>query len=121
MLETGAGLKFLVYFLLGGTVVTTIAFLSTLGKPQLAAFVCLIPSNTLLTFMFSHWEGGENVAASYAKSLMSYTPAWLLYIGAVAWLLPRLGLYKTLGIGLVTYFVASFLTSTFLNWMNTRA
>jgi len=47
---------------------------------------------------------------SYAKSLVYLLPAWLLYIGAVIYLTPRLGLWPPLVIGIILYTVASYLT-----------
>jgi uncharacterized membrane protein (GlpM family) len=121
MLEAIPGLRFFLYFLVGGTVVTLISFLASIGKPQLAAFIGLIPSNTILTFIFTHREGGAKTTTEYARTMMWFTPAWLLYVATVMWLLPKQGLYRSLGAGLAVFFAASFLTSLLRQWMIVRA
>lgn len=119
MAESGP-LRFVLYFLVGGTLISMISLLSSLGKPQLAAFLGIIPSTTLLTFVFTYWESGSSGTISYARSMILFTPAWLLYVGCVILLLPKLGLYKTLAAGVAIFFAASLLTNFFLKWSDIK-
>ncbi|MBI4331563.1 MAG: DUF3147 domain-containing protein [Chloroflexi bacterium] len=119
MLESSP-LRFVLYFLVGGAVVSLVSLLTGLGRPHLAAFVGLIPSTTLLTFMFTYWEGGAAGTVSYARGMLYFTPAWMLYVGAIILLLPRLGLLKTLAIGVAVFFAAALVTNVFLRSLGVR-
>jgi hypothetical protein len=44
-------------------------------------------------------------------------PAWMLYIGAVIYLMPRLGLWPPLVIGIILYTAASYLTARIMHLM----
>ena len=44
-------------------------------------------------------------------------PAWILYIGAVIYLMPRLGLWPPLVIGTILYTAASFATMKIMKLM----
>jgi uncharacterized membrane protein (GlpM family) len=99
-----------VYFLVGGTVVTLVTYFGSHAKGTLAAFIALFPAITVVTLCTVYWRGGPDSALSYAKGLVILLPAWLLYIGTVVYLLPRLGLWPPLVIGIILYTAASYLT-----------
>lgn len=101
----------LAYFLLGGTVVTLVTYLGGQGKGLLAAFIAAFPAMTLLTFILIHSQSGVSATISYAKGLLIITPAWLLYVACVLILLPRWGMARALGSGILIYILASGLFS----------
>jgi len=99
------------YFFVGGTVVTLVTYFgSQPNKGALTAFIAFFPALTVITLGTVYYHGGSENALSYAKSMVYLLPAWLLYIGAVVYLLPRLGLWPPLVIGTILYTVASYLT-----------
>ena len=98
------------YFLVGGTVVTLVTYFGSHAKGTLAAFIAFFPALTVVTLCTVYWRGGSESALSYAKSMVYLLPAWLLYIGAVIYLTPRLGLWLPLIIGILLYTTASYLT-----------
>ena len=99
------------YFFIGGSTVTLVTYFgSQANKGALAAFIAFFPALTVVTLCTIYWHGGSEDALSYAKSLVYLLPAWLLYIGAVICLMPRLGLWPPLVIGIILYTVASYLT-----------
>ena len=99
------------YFFVGGSVVTLVTYVgSQANKGLLAAFIAFFPALTVITLCTIYWSGGSESALSYAKNLVYLLPAWLLYIGAIIYLMPRLGLWPPLVIGIILYTVASYLT-----------
>jgi len=82
------------YFFLGETTVTLVHLLRQPSQQgALAAFIAF-SRLTVITLCTIYWHGGSESALSYAKSLVYLLPAWLLYIGAVIYLMPRLGLWR---------------------------
>ena len=98
------------YFLIGGTIVTLATYFGSQARGLLAAFVVFFPSITLVTFCTIYFSGGAELTTSYAKSLLMIIPAWLIYIVTVMYLLPRLGLFLPLVIGVSLYGAGSVLT-----------
>jgi len=98
------------YFFVGGTVVTLVTYFGSQAKGVIAAFVALFPGITVITLCTVYLNGGTENAVTYAKGLLFMIPAWLIYIGIVIYLLPRLGLVPPLVIGILLYSVAGFLT-----------
>jgi uncharacterized membrane protein (GlpM family) len=98
------------YFIVGGTIVTLVTYFGSHSRGTLAAFVALFPSITVITLCTVYWRGGSEDALSYAKSLIYLLPAWLLYIGAVVYLMPRIGLWPPLVIGVALCIAATYLT-----------
>jgi len=98
-----------VYFLVGGTVVTAITYFGARGNSFLAAFVAMLPSVSVVTLITVYLEGGRAPTVSYAVDLIKLLPPWLLYIGLVVFLIPRLGLWAALGIGVVAYAALAYL------------
>ena len=105
------------YFLVGGTVVTLVTYFGSQAKGTLAAFIAFFPAITVVTLCTVYWRGGSESALSYAKSMVYLLPAWLLYIGAVIYLTPRLGLWPPLVIGTILYTAASFATMKIMKLM----
>ena len=79
-------------------------------KGTLAAFAALFPSITFITFCTVYFSSGTGPTVSYARGLMVMIPAWLLYIGTVMYLVPRLGLLPSLVLGVLLYVGAGYAT-----------
>jgi len=98
-------LRYLLYFLVGGFVVTAVTALAERGQPLLAGVVAIFPSITLVTFYFIGKTAGDLAVSLTAKSCLLSIFVWIPYVLAVIWLSPRLGTNKALAIGVLIYAV----------------
>ena len=69
--------KYTVYFLLGGTIVSVSTYLGSQGKSFLAAFASTFPAITGATFVLIYLNGGNEAIVSYAKNLLWFVPPWI--------------------------------------------
>ncbi|MBE0426269.1 MAG: DUF3147 family protein [Nitrospirae bacterium] len=102
-------MKYLLYFLIGGTIVSLVTYLASHAKGLLAAFFANLPIITLITFLTIYLESGHNAVISYAKGLIIMLFPWLAYIFAVIFLTNRLGFFASLSIGVSLYFLIAYL------------
>lgn len=103
-------LRFILYFFLGGSIVSLVAYLSGTGRGLLAAFIATLPSTTILTFLLTYVEGGQQGLISYARGMMLFTPAWLAYVAVLLLTVKRLGIGWALALGLAAFLVLALLT-----------
>ncbi|MCP8307188.1 MAG: DUF3147 domain-containing protein [archaeon] len=99
----------LLYFIIGGIVVSSTVFIGSEGKGLLAAFLALFPSVTFTTFLIIYLESGLNATLSYAKGLALLTPAWILYLLVFIFFLPKIEFYKAIALGISLYILSSFI------------
>lgn len=97
----------LLYFIVGGIVVSATVFIGSEGKGLLAAFIALFPSVTVTTFLIIYLESGLSATLSYAKGLVLLTPAWILYLLIFIYFMPRIGFAEAMVLGISLYVVAS--------------
>ncbi len=103
----GSNLRLFLYFLLGGSVTVLTAYLASLGKGTLSAFIATLPLLTVLSFLLIYAEGGEETVNEYAQGLLIFTPPWLAYVATVMLATQRLGIFKSLGLGVLIYVLLS--------------
>jgi len=101
-------IQYLLYFLVGGTVVTAISLLAERGHPLLAGVVTLFPSITLISFYFIGRSAGNEAVAATAKSCLISLSIWVPYVLTVIWLSPRIGTNKALVIGVLIFIILAF-------------
>jgi hypothetical protein len=101
-------LKYVLFFLIGGTVITSVTFLASHSRSVLAAFFANLPVMTLLTFLMIYYETGQNAVVPYAKGLVIMLFPWLTYIFSVILLTPRVGFFPSLAAGFSLYLAVSF-------------
>ena len=101
--------KYLVYFLVGGTIVSAGTYLASNSKGLFAAFVANLPAITLITFLMIYFESGQKAVVSYAKGLIIMLFPWLAYIFSVIFFTGRFGLITSLVIGFSLYILTAFL------------
>ncbi len=94
---------FILYFILGGAIVSTVTFIGSQGKGLLAAFVATFPTITVLTFLLIYNRVGQLATINYAKGLLLMTIPWIIYVLCLIYLLPRWGFVRSLIIGVLTY------------------
>lgn len=97
----------LLYFIIGGIVVSATVFIGSEGKGLLAAFVALFPSVTFTTFSIIYLESGLDATLSYAKGLAILTPAWILYLLIFIFFLPKIGFAQAMVLGVSLYIISS--------------
>jgi len=96
-MRRGMDIKMLImYFVIGGVVVSTVTYFGSHAKSQLAAFIAMLPAVTVVTLCTIYSANGAGAAVSYAKNLLIMLPSWVLYILGIIFLLPRIGLAGSL-------------------------
>jgi len=105
-------IKYLIYFLIGGAVVSLVTYFAGTAKGLLAAFFANLPVITFITFLTVYSDAGEKAVVDYAKGLIIMLFPWLAYIFSVIFLTQRIGLFPSLAIGLASYFIFSYLIIT---------
>ncbi|MDA8388010.1 MAG: DUF3147 domain-containing protein [Nitrospiraceae bacterium] len=98
-------LKYLLYFIFGGTLVTLVTYMASHSRGFLAAFFANMPTVTAITFVTIYIESGPGAVVPYATALLLMLPPWLCYIFSVIFLTPRLGFTPALILGIFLYFV----------------
>jgi hypothetical protein len=102
-------LRLVLYFLLGGMVTALTAYFSSLGRGMLSAFITTLPLQTILGFLIIYAEGGSKTVVEFAKSLLLFTPPWLCYVLIVLLGVNRIGLIKSLSLGVLIFVILSVL------------
>ena len=95
--------KYLLYFLLGGSIVSVSTYLGAQGKSFLAAMVSTFPAITGVTFILLYANGGGSTTVAYAKSLLWFVPPWTIYVITMIIGIPRLGFWPAMVGSLVLY------------------
>jgi len=95
--------KYVLYFLLGGTIVSLSTYLGSQGRSFLAAFASTFPAITGATFVLIYLNGGNEAIVSYAKNLLWFVPPWILYVVSMIAGVPRFGFWPTMIGSLVLY------------------
>jgi hypothetical protein len=97
--------KSLLYFVLGGLMVSISTYLGSMGRGFLAAFVSTFPAITGVTIVLIYLNGGTEFAAIYARHLLWLVPAWLAYVGILILAIPRLGFWVAMAMALTIYMI----------------
>jgi hypothetical protein len=102
-------LKYVLYFLIGGTIITVVTYFASHARTMVAAFFANLPVLTLITFLTIYYEAGQKAVVPYAHGLIIMLFPWLAYIGAVIFLTPRIGVIPSLLTGLFLYFLFAYI------------
>ncbi|BCA54306.1 conserved membrane protein of unknown function [Nitrospira sp. KM1] len=95
--------KYVLYFLLGGTIVSVSTYLGSRGHSFLAALASTFPAITGATFILIYLNGGVDELVGYAKTLLWFVPPWIAYVTAMVVGVPRLGFWAATGLALALY------------------
>ncbi len=95
--------KYALYFLLGGTIVSISTYLGSQGKSFLAAFASTFPAITGATFVLMYLNGGSDAIVSYAKNLLWFVPPWIVYVLSMIAGVPRFGFWPAMVGSLALY------------------
>jgi hypothetical protein len=96
--------KYVLYFLLGGTIVSVSTYFGSQGKSFLAAFASTFPAITGATFILIYLNGGSESLVEYAKSLLWFVPPWIVYVIAMIHGVPRIGFWPAMALSMTLYF-----------------
>ena len=103
----GSDLRLAIYFLLGGAVTVLTAYFASQGRGMLSAFITTLPLQTAFSFLLIYAEGGSKTVEEYARSLLIFTPPWLCYVTIVLLGVNRMGIVKSLGLGVLLFVILS--------------
>jgi uncharacterized membrane protein (GlpM family) len=112
----GEGLKFILYFIIGGSILTLVTYFGSKDKGILAAFIALFPMVSLMSILTIYSEAGNLPVLDYVKGLLILTPLWIIFLLCVTYLLSKQGLFVALVIGIAIYIIISVLLITYLNY-----
>ena len=112
--------RFLVYFVIGGFVTTTIVTLEEIGMPLLSRLAALFPVFTWLPYLFIGQFGSAEQVSSHAKFvLIGSLISWIPYMLSIIYLAPKIGVYRALLISLLLFTVIALIFSfIYLNFQN---
>ena len=103
----GSDLRLVIYFLLGGAVMALTAYFASQGRGMFSAFITTLPLQTVLGFLIIYAEGGSKTVEEYAWSLLIFTPPWLCYVVIVLLGVNRIGIIKSLSVGVLLFVILS--------------
>ncbi len=96
-------IKYLLYFVLGGSLVSLATYLGAQGRGYLAAFASTFPVMTGLTFVLIYLNGGNEHTLAYAKNLLWFVPPWVAYVSFVIMTVHRVGFWVAILGGFLLY------------------
>jgi hypothetical protein len=96
-------MKSVMYFVLGGVMVSVSTYLGTMGRGFLAAFVSTFPAITGVTIVLIYLNSGIEHAHIYAKHLLWLLPAWVVYVCFLILTIHRLGFWSAMAGALTLY------------------
>jgi uncharacterized membrane protein (GlpM family) len=100
-------LRFILYFIIGGLIVSLTTYFGSKGQSFLAAIISMFPSMSVVIFVLLYSTGGQSSVIGYAKNLVYGVPPWLLYVATVAVLCQRIGIALSLLSGVGLYLAVS--------------
>lgn len=109
--------KYVVYFLLGGTIVSLSTYLGSQGRPFLAAFASTFPAITGATFILIYLNGGSDSLVGYAKNLLWFVPPWIVYVTGMILGVPRIGFWLATITSLMLYMACIGLIKVVLRYL----
>jgi len=96
-------MKSVMYFVLGGVMVSLSTYLGTQGRGFLAAFVSTFPAITGVTIVLIYLNSGHEHAYVYAKHLLWLLPAWVVYVCVLILTIHRVGFWPAMAGALTLY------------------
>ena len=106
--------KYVIYFLLGGTLVALATYLGAHGKGFMAALASTLPVISGLTFVLIYVNAGGQPTVAFAKNLIWLSPAWFVYVFVMLFSVPRLGFWISFAGAMILYGVVVSVTQAIL-------
>lgn len=98
-------LELLLRFVIGGGVIAGTTLIAERFNPTLGGILSTVPSATIVSLIIVGRAAGEGSAVNFAKGMVFGTAPWMGYIMAVIFLTERIGLTRSLALGLVIWIV----------------
>ena len=98
-------MKSVLYFVLGGTIVSVSSYVGAQGRGFLAAFVSTFPAITGVTLMLIYLNGGADPAVTYARHLLWFVVPWTIYVATLMFAIPRTNFWLA-WVGALTLYMA---------------
>ena len=95
----------LIRFAIGGAVIAGTTWIAELFGPKLGGIIATIPAVTIVSLLIVGNALGERAAVDFAKGIVVGNIPWFAYIFAVILLTQRIGLAKSLAVGLMIWFL----------------
>ncbi len=95
--------ELLTRFLIGGTVIAGTTWIAETFDPRFGGIIATIPAATIVSLLIVGNAVGENVAVEFAKGIVLGNIPWFAYIFTVILLTQRIGLTKSLALGLLVW------------------
>ena len=103
------GTKYILYFILGGSLVSVSTYWGAHGKGFLAAFASTLPVISSVTFVLIYLNAGTDSTVSFAKHLIWLSPAWFVYVIIVMTGAPKFGFWAAFPVAVALYFICIWL------------
>ena len=107
--------KYILYFFIGGTLVSVSTYLGSQGKGFLAALASTLPVISGVTFILIYLNADSAPTVSFAKNLIWLSPPWFVYVGTMIVAVPKLGFWPAYGLALTLYAVGVGITRLFIH------
>tara|TARA_Y100000310_G_C20666205_1_gene807627 strand:+ start:862 stop:1224 length:363 start_codon:yes stop_codon:yes gene_type:complete len=99
-------IKYLLYFLVGGSIVTSTALLAELGHPFLGGILMVLPNISLVGLYFiNKVSGATSTLITIKTSLLATILVWPIYMISLLYFIPKHGVNKSLFFGLLVSIV----------------
>lgn len=95
--------KYLLYFFLGGTLVSVSTYLGSHGKGFMAALASTLPVISGMTFILIYFNAGPGPTVSFAKNLIWLSPPWFAYVFTMMFGVPRFGFVISFAMAMTLY------------------
>ncbi len=96
-------MRYGLYFVLGGFLVSVSTYFGSQGRSFLAAFASTFPAITGATFLLIYLNSGSDNVVIYAKDLLWFIAPWILYVTAMILAVPRVGFWSAMGLSLALF------------------
>ena len=91
------------YFIVGGTLVTAVAYVGKHGDGMSAAFIASLPVIFIINVFLLYQNGGVSAGMSYARGALIYLPMFIGCVLLTMVLLPRIGMPLSMMAGVSVY------------------
>ncbi len=102
--------KYILYFFLGGLLVSLSTYLGSHGRGFWAALASTLPVISGVTFILIYLNTEASHTVSFAKHLIWLSPPWFLYVGTMVIAVPKLGFWPAYGLAMGLYITGVGLT-----------
>ncbi len=106
--------KYVLYFFIGGTLVSVSTYLGSHGKGFVAALASTLPVISGVTFILIYLNAGNSPTVSFAKNLIWLSPPWFIYVCTMIFGVPKFGFWPAYGLAIGLYLAGIGITRLFL-------